>query len=271
MEEKVKTLKERMEELRSKYDIVLPKKRYVMAMIDGRSFSSIIKKHFKLPFDDYFVELMNETAKYVCEHVGGCKFAYVQSDEITFVLTDFEDETTEPFFGNRLCKLQSIIPSMATAKFNRMLFENVITSPTSSPIETFDLLANTPMPMFDCKVWDVDNYNDVIAYIIWRQNDCIRNSKQQTTQTYLPKKSLLNKNTDEQIKILLDEKGIDWNQFNDGLKYGRFIYKTKIYKWVESLHKEIERYAWQIEDAFMITENKEKFNDMNIIPILKND
>ena len=39
MEEKVKTLKERMEELRSKYDIVLPKKRYVMAMIDGRSFS----------------------------------------------------------------------------------------------------------------------------------------------------------------------------------------------------------------------------------------
>ena len=160
---------------------------------------------------------------------------------------------------------------MATAKFNRMLFENVITSPTSSPIETFDLLANTPMPMFDCKVWDVDFFNDVIAYFIWRLNDCIRNSKQQTTQTYLPKKSLLNKNTDEQIKMLLDEKGIDWYQFNDGLKYGRFIYKTKIYKWVESLHKEIERYAWQIEDAFMITENKEKFNDMNIIPILKND
>ena len=254
MEEKVKTLKERMEELRSKYDIILPKKRYVMAMIDGRSFSSIIKKHFKLPFDDCFVELMNETAKYVCEHVGGCKFAYVQSDEITFVLTDFEDETTEPFFGNRLCKLQSIIPSMATAKFNQLF--TLYNLQHHLQINPYETIINSILTEFDCKVWDVDNYNDVIAYIIWRQNDCIRNSKQQTTQTYLPKKSLLNKNTDEQIKMLLDEKGINWNQFNDGLKYGRFIYKTKVYKYVETLHKEIERYAWQIEDAFIITENK---------------
>lgn len=264
------TLKERMEELRGKYDIVLPKKQYVMAMIDGRSFSSLMKKHFKLPFDDYFVELMNETAKYVCEHVSGCKFAYVQSDEITFVLTDFQDETTEPFFGNRLCKLQSVIPSMATAKMNRMLFENIITTPCS-PSDMIDLLANTPMPTFDCKVWGADNYNDVIAYLIWRQNDCVRNSILQTAQTFLGKKEVLNKKCNELLPILKERKNIDWEDYDDGLKYGRFIYKIKKMKYVEAIHKEIERSSWEIFGGFRITENREKFDSLDVIPILKND
>lgn len=270
MEEKTLTLKERMEELRSKYDIVLPKKRYVMAMIDGRSFSSLIKKKFKLPFDDYFIELMNETAKYVCENVSGCKFAYVQSDEITFVLTDFEDETTEPFFGNRLCKLQSIIPSMASAKFNRMLFENIITSPCD-PISMFDMLADTPLVTFDCKVWSVDNFNDVMAYYIWRQNDCVRNSILQTAQTFFSKKEVLNIKCEGLIDKLKEEKNIDWNDFDDGVKYGRFIYKVKKYKYVEALHKEVERRSWEVFGAFRINDDMERFKSLDVIPILKEE
>lgn len=40
---------------------------------------------------------MNETALYLCNNVQGCKFAYVQSDEISLILTDFETPETDSF------------------------------------------------------------------------------------------------------------------------------------------------------------------------------
>ena len=42
---------------------------YVMVMLDGRSFSKMIKNKFKKPFDKDFINMMNETAKYICENV----------------------------------------------------------------------------------------------------------------------------------------------------------------------------------------------------------
>ena len=113
MEKENISLKERMSALRATTDYHLPTKGYVMIMIDGHKFSSYVKKRFKLPFDEQFINMMNETAKYVCSKVEGCKFAYVQSDEITFVLTDFDNENTCAAFGNRLTKLTSLIPAMA--------------------------------------------------------------------------------------------------------------------------------------------------------------
>ena len=40
--------------------------------------------------DKSFIGMMNETAKFLCENIQGAKFAYVQSDEISLLLTDFE-------------------------------------------------------------------------------------------------------------------------------------------------------------------------------------
>ena len=36
----------------------------------------------------------------------------------------------------------------------------------------------------------------------------------------------MSKNTDEQVELLKQEKNVDWNEFDDGKKYGRFIKKT---------------------------------------------
>ena len=32
----------------------------------------------------------------------------------------------------------------------------------------------------------------------------------------------------EQVQMLLEKKGIDWNEYSDGKKYGRFIYKEQV-------------------------------------------
>lgn len=254
------TLKQRMTELRGSTDYRLPLKRYTMIMIDGHCFSRLIKNKYEKPFDDKFINMMNEVARYVCRYVEGCKFAYVQSDEITFVLTDFDNETTCAFFGNRLTKILSIVPSMATAKFNQLVIADLCDTPCSNA-DLKQMILDLKLAEFDCKAWSVNNLNDVYSYYLWRQIDCIRNSKQQTAQTWLSHKQLEGLDTDDQIKLLLDEKGIDWNTYDDGKKYGRFIYREKEHYFNEKLNTEYDRTVWNIHPAFPIMgkEGKEKF------------
>ena len=249
-----------MLELRAKTDLKLPLKGYTMIAIDGHCFSRLIKNKYEKPFDDKFINMMNEVARYVCRYVEGCKFAYVQSDEITFVLTDFDNETTCAFFGNRLTKILSIVPSMATAKFNQLVIADLCDTPCSNA-DLKQMILDLKLAEFDCKAWSVNNLNDVYSYYLWRQIDCIRNSKQQTAQTWLSHKQLEGLDTDDQIKLLLDEKGIDWNTYDDGKKYGRFIYREKEHYFNEKLNTEYDRTVWNIHPAFPIMgkEGKERF------------
>lgn len=267
MEKTNLSLKERMTALRSTTDYKLPLKSYVMVMIDGRSFSRVIKNNYEKPFDDKFINMMNEVAKYVCKNVEGCKFAYTQSDEITFVLTDFETETTCAFFGNRLTKILSVIPAMATAKFNQLVIANLCDTPCSNS-DLKQMILDVKLAEFDAKAWSVDNLSDVYAYYLWRQIDCIRNSKQQTAQTWLSHKQLSGLDTDEQIKLLFNEKGIDWNAYDNGKKYGRFIYKETEHFHNDKLNTDYERSVWKEHPAFPImgSEGKEKFFALNQIP-----
>lgn len=265
----METLKEKCEALRATTDYRLPKKTYAMAMIDGHSFSRLIKNKYEKPFDDKFINIMNEVAIYVCKNVQGCKFAYTQSDEITFVLTDFENEETSAYFDYRLCKMLSIIPSLATAKFNQLVALNLLDT-QESVMQAKDIIADMSLAQFDCKVWSADNFNDVFAYFLWRQLDCVRNSKQQAAQAYLPHKELMGKRADEQVQMLFNKWGIDWNGYSDDKKYGRFIYKEQIEKPIPN-HEEgtCMRSVWVAHNAFPLFEEggKQKLLEMNIIPI----
>lgn len=253
---------------------------YVIVMLDGRSFSKLIKNKFNKPFDDNFIDMMNETAKYVCENVQGCKLAYVQSDEISLVLTDFDTPTTDAFFGYRLCKMQSIIASLATAKFNQLMtvynlskncYENKLEDNEETIYnvkQAIEKISESNLIQFDCKCWNVPNINDVFAWFLYRQIDCVKNSKQQAAQTYLPHKRLLNLDTDSQIKVLLDEKNIDWNCYKMGEKYGRFIWKQKVLMSNRDTGEIYHRYKWLVQPAFplMDDDGREKFFKLDIIP-----
>ena len=257
---KFNTLEEKCKYYQSISDYKLMPNSYVLVHCDGRAFSSLIKKRFKQPFDRDFIFIMNETARYLCENIGGCKMAYVQSDEITLVLTDFDTETTDSFFGYRMCKLISTIAAMATAKFNRLWMQSQ---------EDIELsIKELPLVTFDCKVWNVPTYNDVKAWLIYRQNDCVRNSINQTAYSVFSHKELEGLKTPERLVKLLG-KGIDWDGFDDALKYGRFVYKKPIVTINNQTVEVTERYAWFVTNAFKITDNKEMFDELNIIPKLE--
>ena len=222
---KFDTLKQKCEFYRSLTDYKLMPNSYVLAMVDGHCFSKMIKNKFDRPFDDMFIKMMNETAKYLCENIQGAKFAYTQSDEISILITDFDTPMTDSFFGFRLCKMQSLIAAMATAKFNQ-IYVKLVNDYKGFNLKKFDM-KEYPTYTFDCKVWTVPNANDAYAWFLYRQTDCIKNSKAQTAQAYLSHKSLVGLTSDEMIIKLKDEKGIDWNKFENDKKYGRVIKKVE--------------------------------------------
>ena len=250
---KFNTLKDKCEWYRSLTDYKLMPNSYVLAMVDGHCFSRLIKNKFEKPFDDTFIEMMNETAKYLCENIQGAKFAYTQSDEISILITDFETPMTDSFFSYRLCKMQSLIAAMATAKFNQMYYEKVVD------------LKKVPLCTFDCKVWTVPNANDAYAWFLYRQTDCTKNSKAQTAQTYLPHKKLVGLTANEQIDLLKEEIGINWHAYGNDRKFGRIIKKidTPMEKNLPNgQHVEYVRSIWTPVPADDLTENNEWLKEL---------
>lgn len=275
-----KSLKEKYNYYRNLTDYRLLPNGYIMVMLDGRSFSKKIKNNFKRPFDETFINLMNETAKYVCEKVSGCKLAYVQSDEINLVL--YDDFEKDPFFGNRLCKLQSIIASIATSKFNQLAIIEALKDNNCSKDGVINMIANSSLYEFDCKVWNVPNVNYAFAGILYRQNDCVRNSKEAVAQNYFSHKTLHGKKTEEQIELVKEFFGVNWyNYFTRGEQYGRLIIRRKIkYLPLGENLSTYERDEWNILEAlpFNVEKNRTEMvkylsnNENNLFKILvRND
>jgi len=274
------SLKEKFYAYQHAVNYFLDPDKYIIAHIDGRSFSKMIKNKFEKPFDDVFINAMNETAKHLCKSVQGCIMAYTQSDEILLIIRK-NDPEGDVFFGGRMCKMISIIASLATSKFLQIMYVNLLRKVSVDKSaedvlqDCIDAIENGPLYQFDCKVFNVNNANDAVSCLLYRNIDCIRNSKQQACQTYLPHKVLMSKNTDEQIELLKQEKNIDWNDFDDGKKYGRIIKKvTKTFNLngneevgTAFYDTSYTRHIWEAFDGCDLTliENRENLiNELNL-------
>lgn len=276
------TLKEKSKFFQERRNYLIDTDKYILVHVDGRSFSKMVKNKFRKPFDDSFIEMMNQTAIYLCENVQGCQLAYVQSDEISLLIKKNNPEG-DVFFGGRLCKMQSIIASLASAKFNQLMMIYNITGEngtcdvymdnTEIVDEIVNVIHDSPLYQFDCKVWDVDSANDAMAWFLFRNIDCIRNSKQQTAQTYLRHKELIGLDTNKQIELLLNKTNVDWNTFDCGKKYGRLVYK-KEFDAETTINGETIQYKrnrFEASDGFDLTnpDNRNKLRE--ICPILNTE
>ena len=255
------TLKEKCYRFQKERDYRLDTDKYIIAHIDGRSFSHNIKNKFKKPFDRKVILMMNETAIYLCENVQGVKIAYVQSDEISLLIKKDTPES-DVFFGGRMCKMQSIIASLATAKFNQLLALNELAAQKVANLSSIDdaikKIAETKLVEFDCKVWDVDTANDALAWFLFRNIDCVKNSKQQVAQTWCTYNELLRLDTDKQIEFLKEKTGIDWYTFPEDEKYGRIVKKTTRQAQREMPNGEVVDYERSVWEAIPGTDLSDK-------------
>ncbi len=194
--------------------IKLPRRTYVLFRIDGKAFHTFTRK-FEKPFDQKLIQMMDQTAVELCKQIMGAQFAYVQSDEISILATDFADISTEAWFDNNLQKMVSVSASIATAKFNQV-FQGLID----------DATLRNQVALFDSRVWHLTDPFEVENYFIWRQQDWTRNSVQMVARSLYSHKELHGVGVNEmQEKIF--QKGINWNDYDPKLKRGRMIVKDE--------------------------------------------
>jgi len=245
----------RIKKYEYKTRIYLNKKRPIIIRLDGRTFHNFTKK-FKKPFDLIFINTMWQTAQYLCANISGCKIAYVQSDEISLLLNNYENPNTETWFGGNVQKIVSISASIATLNFNynfkNFLFGKYSNSATPIYISKID------KAMFDSRVFNLSK-NEVCNYFIWRQLDCIRNSINSIGRHYFNHKQMQNKNCEEIKNMLQKEKGIIiQNDYKLYEQRGACIIKQKYMK-ENPLDSNLvcERTKWIVDDIIPnFTEDK---------------
>jgi tRNA(His) guanylyltransferase len=126
---------------------------YMVARLDGRSFTRLTKEvhKFEAPFDARFRDYMLQTAEHL---MAGCGFnvvyGYTQSDEISLLLDREEDS-----FQRKTRKLLSILSGEASAKFSLLLGD---------------------VATFDCRISQLPSVENVVDYFRWRNEDAHRNA-----------------------------------------------------------------------------------------------
>ena len=228
----------------------------VIIRIDGKAFHTFTRG-FKKPFDDILVKTMQETMKYLCENIQGCVLGYTQSDEISLVLTDYAELTTNAWFGNNLQKMCSVSASMATMAFNKIFSHNINVDSEYAGCHYF---AWEKGAMFDARAFNIPK-EEVCNYFIWRQQDATRNSIQSVGQANFSQKELHGKSCNDIQDMLMTQKSINWNDYATTLKRGSCCIKiddgiTK-YDEIGNIFDYIPRSKWVIDTEIPIfTQNR---------------
>lgn len=240
MSNKKDSLGDRMKSYEGISRVYLTKRVPVIIRIDGKAFHSFTKG-FRRPFDEILIKAMQETAKYLCKNIMGCKIAYTQSDEISLLLEDYERVETQPWFENNLQKIVSVSASMATMAFNRAFadavnerysyYTGINADEWTGSTEEFDKLfdnyfAKIGTAMFDSRVFILPK-EEVCNYFIWRQQDATRNSIQMVAQSLFSHRQLQNKNCDQLQEMMFQEHNINWNDYPTVYKRGSCVTKEQ--------------------------------------------
>lgn len=125
---------------------------WIVARIDGRSFTRLTKEvhKFEAPYDERFREHMVATV----QHLMNCGFrviyGYTQSDEISLLF-----HRDEQLFDRKIRKWTSVLAGEASAAFSVRL---------------------GAVACFDCRISELTSESLVADYFRWRQEDAHRNA-----------------------------------------------------------------------------------------------
>lgn len=246
------SLGERMKEYENVSRIYLTRRMPLIIRIDGRCFHTFCKG-LKRPFDDILINTMQDTMKYLCENIQNCVFGYTQSDEISLVLVDYQKINTAAWFDNNLQKIVSISASMATLKFNEMFSKNAFAARFSKEFDYTIYFDKMHSAIFDSRAFLLP-MEEVSNYLIWRQQDTIRNSHEMLGRYYFSHKALYKKNAKMIEEMLLNEHNVDWNDLPTKCKIGSCCIRD----WIDEFEGIKE---WQTDNEIpLFTEHREYIN-----------
>lgn len=172
-------------DLRRRY---LTRRTPVIVRLDGRAFHTYTRKCSK-PFDGKLMGAMVEAAYAVANEISGFKLAYTQSDEVSFLITDYDELETQAWFGYNQSKVESVCASIMTAHFNAFM-------------------GRDDLAYFDARAFNVPE-NEIANYFLWRAKDWERNSLNMYASAHFTHKQLHGK-TQADRHEMLHEIGKNW-------------------------------------------------------------
>lgn len=176
-------LDEKMRAFETARDECAPSGVYMVARIDGRSFTRLTKElhKFDAPFDARFRDYMIETVKHLMSGGFNIVYGYTQSDEISLLF-----HRDDGAFQRKLRKLHSVLAGETSAKFSLCLGS---------------------VAAFDCRISELPTTALVIDYFRWRSEDARRNCLNAHCYWTLRKEGASGTAADAQISGLsIDEK-----------------------------------------------------------------
>jgi tRNA(His) 5'-end guanylyltransferase len=189
--------------------VYLPRRSYVVIRIDGRGFHRFTKR-LERPYSQALAACLDAAALALAEEMMGCRFGYGQSDEYSFLLTDWESEQSRMWFDGNVQKIVSVSASVFTAVFNREFFR----TQSSSRAPAF--------AAFDARVLAIPRREECEKYFLWRQLDASANSLNMLASAHYSHEELLGKTVSDKHD-LLHARGVNWNDEPAEFKRGRVV------------------------------------------------
>jgi tRNA(His) 5'-end guanylyltransferase len=193
----------------------------VIIRVDGRAFHTFTRG-FRKPFDQRMIDAMVVAAMHVFGEAQGCKLAYIQSDEASFVLTDYDELTTDAWFGYNKSKLESISASIMTAAFARAM----------------RLADIKELAYFDARAFNIPEA-EVVNYFLWRAKDWSRNSITMLAQAHFSHAELQGKSVPD-MHEMLHGIGQNWTNLTEEERNGTFLLTDCACEYVEPRYEQIE-------------------------------
>jgi tRNA(His) guanylyltransferase len=179
----------------------------VVVRVDGRAFHTYTRR-FRKPFDRRLIDAMVAAAYQVCSEMQGVKMAYIQSDEASFVLTDYDDLQTQAWLNYCQNKIESLTAAIMSVAFQGAM----------------RLAGVQDVAVFDGRAFNVPE-EEVANYFLWRAKDWQRNSVQMLAQAHFSHEQLQGKSI-HRCQDMLTKAGHPWDSLLDDEKYGTFIVGT---------------------------------------------
>lgn len=173
---------------------LLTKRMPVIVRVDGKAFHTFTRRaKCRKPFCDWLMNSMVTAAMRLAKEMQGFKAAYVQSDEASFFMADYDTFATCGWFDYEQNKIESISASIMTSAFNRAFNSSV-----DSGID-----AN-----FDARAFNVPR-EEVANYFLWRALDWERNSVAMYCNSVCSHREMHGKGRADQHEML-HAKGMNW-------------------------------------------------------------
>jgi tRNA(His) 5'-end guanylyltransferase len=182
---------------------VLPRMPLILRL-DGKAFHTLTRNCEK-PFDKDLAEALDCCTIILLKEIQNARMAYLQSDEISILLIDYNKFISQQWFDGNIQKMVSISASIASSTFREVYGKT---------------------GYFDSRVIVLPE-REVVNYFIWRQQDAERNSIQMVAQSLYNQKQLYKKDMSD-LQEMIFQKGQNWNNLDTYWKRGRVFTKSGV-------------------------------------------